>query len=53
MQQATQSISTIHFATFLSPVLYKTYEYIANYVGKSLGCSTALKIGQSLERIHG
>lgn len=49
MQQATQSISTIHFATFLSPVLYKTYEYIANYVGKSLGCSTALKIGQSLE----
>ncbi len=49
MQQATQSVSTIHFATFLSPVLYKTYEYIANYVGKSLGCSTTLKTGQSLE----
>lgn len=49
MQQTTQSVSTIHFATFLSPVLYKTYEYIANYVGQSLGCSTALKTGQSLE----
>ena len=49
MQQATRSISTIHFATFLSPVLYKTYEYIAAYVGKKIGCSTPLAIGQSLE----
>jgi phosphonate transport system substrate-binding protein len=49
MQQSTQSLSTIHFATFLSPVLYKTYEYIASYVGKHIGCSTTLKTGQSLE----
>jgi phosphonate transport system substrate-binding protein len=49
MQQATQSVSTIHFATFLSPVLYKTYAYIADYVGKYIGCSTTLKTGQALE----
>jgi phosphonate transport system substrate-binding protein len=48
MRQATSSISTIHFATFLSPVLYKTYKYIADYVGKQIGCSTTLKTGQSL-----
>ncbi len=49
MQQSTQSLSTIHFATFLSPILYKTYEYIARYVGKHIGCSTTIKTGQSLE----
>src|SRR5438552_15457626 len=54
MQQSTQSASNIHFATFLSPVLYNTYEYIAAYVGKNIGCSTSLRTGQSLEEfVHG
>jgi phosphonate transport system substrate-binding protein len=49
MPQLAQTLATIKFATFLSPVLYKTYEYIASYVGKQTGYSTALSDGQSLE----
>ena len=43
------STSTIRFATFLSPVLYDTYAYIARYVGQQLGCSTSLSVGESFE----
>ncbi len=49
MQQSIKSSSPIHFTTFLSPFLYRTYEYIAEYVGKYIGCSTPLHTGQSLE----
>jgi len=49
MQQSTKLLSSVHFATFLSPVLYGTYEYIAAYVGKYIDCSTSLRTGQSLE----
>jgi phosphonate transport system substrate-binding protein len=40
---------TIRFATFLSPVLYNIYEYIARYIGQQLGCSTSLSVGESFE----
>lgn len=39
----------IRFATYLAPIMYSTYEYIAGYIGEKLGCSTILSIGQSLE----
>ena len=39
----------LRFATFLSPVLYDTYAHITRYVGKCLGTSTTLHIGQSLD----
>ena len=49
----------LHFATFLSPNLYRTHEYIASYIGEKLGYSTLLMLGdrQSLEgfvegRVH-
>ncbi|MBV9614795.1 MAG: PhnD/SsuA/transferrin family substrate-binding protein, partial [Ktedonobacteraceae bacterium] len=48
MQQSTKSLATLRCATFLSPVLYKTYEYIADYVGERIGCPTSLTTGQSL-----
>jgi phosphonate transport system substrate-binding protein len=49
MQQFTPSLPAIQFATFLSPVLYKTYEYIADYVGKQVDSPVTLRTGQSLE----
>jgi len=39
----------LQFATFLSPVLYDTYESITRYVGDQLGVPTSLHIGQSLD----
>src|SRR6266700_6630811 len=36
-------------ATFLSPLLYETYEYIAHYIGERLDCPTPLHVGQSLD----
>ncbi len=41
------SNSTIRFATFLAPHLYRTYEHIARYVGGKVGCPTDLTVGQS------
>src|SRR5712692_9052902 len=41
--------STIRFATFLSPIMYTTYEHIARYVGAKMGCPTSLSAGQSFE----
>ncbi len=43
-------MSTLRFATFLSPVLYETYEYIAHYVGECLGRHTTLEVGQAWEQ---
>jgi phosphate/phosphite/phosphonate ABC transporter binding protein len=45
--------TTIRFATFLSPLLYATYEHIARYLGEKIGCSTTLKVGQSFEELAG
>ena len=40
---------TIRFATFLSPILYGTYEHIARYIGEKVDCPTTLQVGQSFE----
>lgn len=40
---------TIRFATFLSPVLYRTYESIATYVGERIGFPTTLSVGHELD----
>lgn len=37
----------IRFATFLSPLLYETYAYIARYVGERVGRQATLRVGQS------
>jgi phosphonate transport system substrate-binding protein len=40
---------TIHFATFLSPILYGTYEHIARYIGEKVNCPITLRVGQSFD----
>ena len=45
----SHNASAIHFATFLAPHLYCTYEHIARYVGGKVGYRTDLTIGQSIE----
>jgi len=42
----------LRFATFLSPVLYDTYEAITQYVGERLGVPTTLHVGQSLDEFE-
>lgn len=42
-------MSMLSWATFLSPLLCETYEYIARYVEKRLGCPTTVHVGQSLD----
>ncbi len=39
----------LRFTTFLSPLMYDTYEYIAHYVGQRIGISTMFGVGQSTE----
>jgi phosphonate transport system substrate-binding protein len=39
----------IRFATFLSPNIYPTYEYITRYVGEKVSRPVILTIGQSFE----
>ncbi len=39
----------LRIATFLSPLLYETYAYIAHYLGEHLDCPTTLHVGQSLD----
>ena len=51
MQQTSQALPTIRFATLLSPVLYRTYEYIARYVGEHIDYPSTLSVGHSLEEI--
>jgi hypothetical protein len=40
---------TLRFANFLSPVLQRTYEHIASYIGERKGSPTLLTTGQSVE----
>ncbi len=47
MQQRIPSTATLNFATFLAPILFQTYEFLARYIGEQLGCSTRLHTGQS------
>jgi len=39
----------LHFTTFLSPLMYDTYEYIAHYVGQRIGIPIMFGVGQSTE----
>jgi len=41
--------SAIRFASYLSPNMYPTYEYIAHCVGEKVGRPTTLTVGQSFE----
>ncbi len=41
--------TAIHFATFLSPIMYSTYAHIARYVGERVGYQTLLTVGQSFD----
>ncbi|MBE7553259.1 MAG: PhnD/SsuA/transferrin family substrate-binding protein [Anaerolineales bacterium] len=40
----------IRFATFLAPNMRPVYQFIADYVGQSLGCSTKLAVGASFDQ---
>jgi phosphonate transport system substrate-binding protein len=44
-----ENTATIRFATFLSSILYKTYEHIARYIGEKVGHPITLRVGQSFE----
>lgn len=44
-----ENTTTIRFATFLSPIMYATYEHIARSVGEKVGLPTSLRVGQSFE----
>jgi len=46
-----QAMRQLRFATFLSPLLYGTYEYIARYVGEHIGYPARLTVGQSFEEL--
>jgi phosphonate transport system substrate-binding protein len=41
--------SAIRFASYLSPNMYPTYEYIAHYVSEKVGRPTTLTVGRSFE----
>jgi len=41
--------SAIRFASYLSPNMYSTYEYIAHYAGEKVGRPATLTVGQSFE----
>jgi phosphonate transport system substrate-binding protein len=41
--------SAIRFASYLSPNMYPTYEYIAYYVGNKVGRPATLTVGQSFD----
>jgi phosphate/phosphite/phosphonate ABC transporter binding protein len=49
MESIDDNAVTIHFATFLSPTLYGTYEHIARYIGEKVDCPTTLRVGQSFD----
>src|SRR5574340_1309370 len=49
MDNTLHNTQALRFATFLSPLMYATYEHIARYVGERMGCSTSLSVGQSFE----
>jgi phosphonate transport system substrate-binding protein len=45
----SENTTIIRFATFLSPILYRTYEHIARYIGEKVGHPITLRVGQSFE----
>lgn len=48
MLQKTPHATTVRFASWLSPLLYETYAYIARYIGACLGLLTSLQNGGDL-----
>lgn len=40
----------IRFATFLAPNMLPVYQFIADYIGQSLGCPTELAVGDSFDQ---
>lgn len=51
MHTILHNTSTIRFATFLSPIMYATYEHIVRYVGEKVGYPTTLNVGQNFEEL--
>jgi phosphonate transport system substrate-binding protein len=45
----SDNLVPIRFATFLSPILYGTYEQIARYIGEKVNHPITLRVGQSFE----
>src|SRR5262249_23623247 len=43
-------MNTIRFATFLAPVMYPVYEYIAEYAARKLHVSTTLFVGKTFDQ---
>jgi phosphonate transport system substrate-binding protein len=41
----------LRFVTFLAPNLFSFYHFLANYVGKALGCPTELSVGGCYEEL--
>lgn len=41
----------LRVATYLSPLLYKTYDYITRYLGERLGLVATLHTGETLEEV--
>jgi len=39
----------LRFASYLAPILYDTYQSIADYIGAQLGVATTLTVGRSLQ----
>lgn len=44
--------NTLRFGTFLAPNVYPAYEYIANYIGRALGVSSELVVGESFDQFE-
>ncbi len=42
----------LRFASFLSPLLYDSYDAITRYVGEQLACPTSLSVGQVLDEFR-
>src|SRR2546430_16183722 len=49
MQNAQHFPFALRFATFLSPVMYDAYAFIASSIGEQIGCPSQLTVGHSLE----
>jgi phosphonate transport system substrate-binding protein len=42
----------LRFATFLAPNMLPVYEFVADYVGKELGCEVELTVGSSFDQFE-
>jgi phosphonate transport system substrate-binding protein len=45
----SDNAAIIRFASFLSPLLFGTYEHIARYVGERVGHETTIRVGRSFD----